>query len=194
MPRALTAQEKSRQREKLLEVGKEIILTYGIRRFSVDEVAREARMAKGTFYLHFASKEQFLYKLFESIHRHVYSQAELLIKQADGTRDGFRAFVTACFKMPELVFLMNNERDIETLLMSVTDNEFEMFKHSETEMFARILDMVHIDMQTVKAGVVHNYVHLLYLMAGSYLMDKDCLPETLDRITDSLIDYVFGEP
>ena len=192
MPRALTEQEKCRQCERLLDKGKEIILAQGIRKVSVDDITKAAGMAKGSFYLHFDSKEQFLYKLIESVHQHLFVQAEQMIAGMDDMKTNFRSFLNNCFQMPELVFLMKNERDIETALASLPDQELHIFKLAETEVFERFLTMANIDTHRVKPGVVHNYVHTLYLMIGSDLMDKNDLPETIERLTDGLIAYIFG--
>ncbi|MCL2721778.1 MAG: TetR/AcrR family transcriptional regulator, partial [Treponema sp.] len=69
MPRALTEQEKCRLCNRLLEKGKAIVLAQGIKKVSVDDIAKAAGMAKGSFYQHFESKEVFLYELINDIHK-----------------------------------------------------------------------------------------------------------------------------
>ena len=163
MPRALTEQEKIRQIELLLEKGKDIVFEQGIRKISVDDITRAAGVAKGTFYQHFESKEQFLYKLIINVHCQMFIQAEQVISGQKDIATGFRSFITNCFHMPELAFLIKNEREIESVLVSMPDQDFKTFKRTETGVFEKLLDMAHIDPQKVKPGVVHNYIHTLYL-------------------------------
>jgi len=49
-----------RTREALLEAGREIAEREGLRQISVAAVASQAGVAKGTFYVHFADREEFV--------------------------------------------------------------------------------------------------------------------------------------
>ncbi len=51
--------EKQMQKKYLLEIGKVLLLQYGIKKTTVDDIVNEANIAKGTFYLYFKSKEDF---------------------------------------------------------------------------------------------------------------------------------------
>lgn len=84
-PRVLTLKEKQRrEREALiLKVAEEVLAEKGYRDTSVDEIAARVGIAKGTVYLHFASKEELVVALFERdmqnflqvVARHVASTA-----------------------------------------------------------------------------------------------------------------------
>lgn len=57
MPRALTPAERDRVRETLLEAGRRRFMASGVRKTSIAELADDAGIGKGTFYLFFDSKE-----------------------------------------------------------------------------------------------------------------------------------------
>ncbi len=197
MPRALTEKEKCAQCQKLLEKGKDVVLAYGIRKVSVDDVAKAAGLAKGTFYQHFASKEQYLYALIEKIHHETFSQAEKAVlvglsKNGGDMRANVRGFLQKLFYMPEMVFFLENESDINTLFETVPNQELQSFKQIEEGLFEGILRLAGIDAQKVKPGVVHNYIHALFLVKGSPYMMEDDLQETLDLMMDGLFSYIFG--
>ena len=59
-------------------------------------------------------------------------------------------------------------------------------------MFERLLKLAGIDTEKIKPGIVHNYIHAMYLTMGSDLMVKDTLSETCEQMMNSLIDYIFG--
>ncbi|MDH2424429.1 helix-turn-helix domain containing protein [Sphaerisporangium sp. TRM90804] len=46
-----------RRAEQILDAAAELLVAYGYRRITIDDVARRAGVGKGTVYLHFASKE-----------------------------------------------------------------------------------------------------------------------------------------
>lgn len=195
-PRALSVKEKSAQRKRLLEKGKDVVISYGLKKVSVDDIAKAAGFAKGTFYQHFDSKELYLYALIEKIHVEAFSQAEKIIYNGlSGEGDlkkNARAFLQKLFYMPEMIFFIRNEPDIGALFAAVPNQELQSFKQMEESLFEGILRMGGIDTTKVKPGVVHNWIHTLFLMKGSEYMAEDDLEETADLIMDSLISYIFG--
>ena len=196
MPRALTEQEKCVQCQKLLEKGKAAVVSHGIRKVSVDDIAKAAGMAKRTFYQHFESKEKYLYALIEKIHNDAFSQAKQIIfsgtSDGDSLRTNVTSFLKSLFTMPEMAFLIQSENEIVDLFETVPNQELQSFKQMEADLFGGLLQLAEIDTKKIKPGIVHNYVHALFLMMSSDLMTEDDLPETVDLITDSLISYIFG--
>lgn len=63
MPRSFTAEESDRIRERLKEAGRESFARRGVRRTTVEELARAAAISKGAFYRFFDSKEALLLTL-----------------------------------------------------------------------------------------------------------------------------------
>ena len=65
MPKALTDEQKDQMRSSLLEAGRQAFAQFGIRKTTVDDLAKLAGMAKGSFYRHFASKEELYVSIFK---------------------------------------------------------------------------------------------------------------------------------
>jgi AcrR family transcriptional regulator len=192
MPRALTEKEKCIQCDILLEKGKEIVFRYGIKKTSIDEIAKAAGMAKGTFYHHFESKEDYIYKLLWKIHQHFFSQAEQVLRDKENLRENIRTFLINLFYMPELVFLIKNHDELHALLEANPSKDSTDIYQKEIEMYKHLIISAGIDTQKVKPGVVSNYVHTLFLMMNSDLMKKDALDETFNYMIDCLVKYIFG--
>jgi AcrR family transcriptional regulator len=192
MPRALTEQEKCKQCQKLLDKGKPLVLTHGLRKISVDDVIKAADMAKGTFYQHFQSKEEYLYALIMELHKNIFTQVEKILVETNDIRANARGFFAQLFRIPEMAFFMQNEHDTTWLLESVPNAEIQSFKQLEVGLFEKMLCLAGVDTTKIKPGIVHNYIHALFLINGSDLMMKETLEETVDLITDSLIFYIFG--
>jgi len=66
MPKAFSESERGALRAKLIETGRRILNRRGIKGMSVDEVAKAAGIAKGSFYGFFPSKEVFVLRVLES--------------------------------------------------------------------------------------------------------------------------------
>ena len=123
MPRALTEQEKCRQCQRLLEKGKAVVLSQGLRKTSVDDIARAAGMAKGSFYQHFETKEEFMVELAWHIHRQLFEQAERMLLDGNDIRANARKLLTNLFHMPEMVFFIHNSQEIDELFSAMPNGE-----------------------------------------------------------------------
>lgn len=192
MPRALTEQEKDRQYKKLLEKGVEAILSYGIRKVSIDDITKAANMAKGTFYHHFDSKEKFMIEVIIGLHRQIFARAEQILLDEQNLRDNIKGFMLKLFHMPEMIFFIKHYSEINELVDTLSDQEARATDQIEVDMFEKLLTTLGINTLKVKPGVVHNYMHTFYMIMGCDLMIAEDLPETVELIIDSLISYVSG--
>lgn len=62
MPRAYTEQERAHLKEELRRAGLQSLLVKGVRKTTVDDLVRQVRIPKGTFYLLYPSKEVLLFE------------------------------------------------------------------------------------------------------------------------------------
>ena len=191
MPRALTEKEKCNQCERLLEKGKTAVLSSGIKKVSVDDITKAAGMAKGLFYQHFQSKDEYLLRLIWHVHEQFFSQAEQMILNHKNLQTDTRSFFINLFNMPELIFFIKNHQDISLLMDSLPLNEVKAVEQKELNMYEEMLRLAGINTEKVKPGVVHNYLHTLYMMMSSDLMVKRDLQETFDSMIDGLVSYIF---
>lgn len=67
MTRKITRKQKAEQktRHSILESGVLVIQTYGLKKFTMDKVAEQAGIAKGTLYLYFKNKKELLLSVAE---------------------------------------------------------------------------------------------------------------------------------
>ena len=61
MPKGFSEQEKEMIRRTLLEKGRALFTTYGLKKTSVDELTRATGISKGAFYLFYDSKEELFF-------------------------------------------------------------------------------------------------------------------------------------
>lgn len=81
MATAFTQREREHIHERLQNVGLRCAATIGMKRSTVDEIAREAGISKGAFYGFFASKEHLFLNILELIHNEMYGNAERIFTQ-----------------------------------------------------------------------------------------------------------------
>lgn len=67
MPKAFSEHEKETIRAQMREKGKKLFEKQGIKKTSVDELARAAGISKGAFYLFYESKEELFMEILEGL-------------------------------------------------------------------------------------------------------------------------------
>ncbi|HEY8208380.1 MAG TPA: helix-turn-helix domain-containing protein, partial [Myxococcaceae bacterium] len=68
--------ERGQKKELLMEAAKRCFLLHGYRRTSIDDVAQEAGVAKGTVYLYFRSKEEIFREVSAAVIHKYLTEAE----------------------------------------------------------------------------------------------------------------------
>lgn len=63
MPRAFNERERERIRSQLIEKGRELFASYGLRRTNVEDLTGAVGISKGAFYLFFDSKEALFFEI-----------------------------------------------------------------------------------------------------------------------------------
>jgi len=194
-PRSLTQQEKDRQYTKIFEKGKEVLVRYGLQKTSVDDIVKAAGIAKGTFYVHFKSKEEFVLRALHDFHESYLSEVERLVTEHSTIplKERLRVFIKKMYTAPDFMFFLQNHEELSILLDSISADQETSIENYELSMFAKLLDMAGIDKRVVKPEVLHNYVHIIYFgSCYKEVMSKEYFDVTLDVLTDGLIHYIFG--
>lgn len=178
-----------------MQKGKELLLAYGIGKVSVEDIARAAGMAKGSFYLHFTSKEAFLFVLIRDLHEQYFNLLEQMINinNAENLREHVRKFIKELFRQPEFLFFLKNYRKIEELFDDALHEQSQSLKDMEYATYDKLIKLVGADIKRVKAGVVLNYIHTVFTgVLGNNIIFEQDIPETCDVLIDGLITYIFG--
>ena len=154
-------------------------------------------MAKGTFYNHFGSKEEFFIEIVTQIHAKWFNQAEIYLTGSShgSLKDKLRSFIRECFHSQEfLSFFKYHDEFTEVILNLQTSSNpgLKDLKEMEYAAYERLLKMFHFDTRKVKPGVVYNYLHAMYFgIINVGLLESDCLEETFEALLNGLIEYIF---
>ena len=99
--------------EAILEAAKQLFGHYGYRRTAIDDIAREARIAKGTVYLYFKSKEEIFRALCQQLLDTVLFSAEEARQMAGSIDQRLRRMLAAKFDyLFELVHRSPHAREL----------------------------------------------------------------------------------
>ncbi len=104
----------------ILDTAKKMFGRYGLKKTSIDEIARMARVAKGTIYNYFGSKDHVYLEVLRRETNEIMDKVSSSVAQEISPKDKLSAFARAKFKyMRQAINILNLDREgIENLLPS----------------------------------------------------------------------------
>lgn len=150
MAKAFTEQEADIILQNLKAAARRYAASRGVRKTTVDELAREAGISKGAFYKFYPSKEMLFFEILEDMHTEIYAAAAEVLKQnrANSSADrAAEAVLAACKIMAESGMMDFMEQDAAFLLRKIPAEVQEKHYHS---------DEVHIKELLSNAGLEPN--------------------------------------
>jgi len=93
VPRIFSSQDRAAIRGKLIEVGRDYFQRFGIKKTAVEELAKAAGIAKGTFYHFFESKEDLCMEIFEEEEQAMRAQVSQILSSRAGPKETVRGLL-----------------------------------------------------------------------------------------------------
>ena len=132
---------KPEKMESILDTAKKMFARYGLRKTSLDEVARMARVAKATIYNYFGSKDRVYLEVLRREIDELVEKVSSSVDQETSPRDKLVTFVRAKFRyMRQAINILNLDREgIDKLLPTVEPIRKELFER-EVDIIRSILN------------------------------------------------------
>jgi AcrR family transcriptional regulator len=143
VPRAFTPDERLHITQRLLHAGRQAFAAHGLRRVSVDELARAAGISKGAFYLFYASKEDLLLDIFRQFEADFQRRVlDAVLRPELTPAKSFRALLNAALEVRGSEPLLRNltDEDAEVLLRRVTPEQAVALREADVASVRRFLD------------------------------------------------------
>ncbi len=144
---------KQEKLESILNTARKMFARYGLRKTSIEEMARVARVAKATIYSHFGNKDQVYLEVLRREKDEIVDKVSSSVDQKTLPVDRLVVFVKAKFTyMRQATNILNLDREgIENLLPSAESIRNELF---ESE-----VDIIH---SILKSGIEKGVFYLNY--------------------------------
>lgn len=168
VPRAFSEDERQAIRERLLDVGEEYWGKLGLRRTSVDDLAKASGISKGTFYLFFETKEHFFAAVLERCHARIETEMLRALQLAEGSpRERFVTVVMRLFaqvqQTPWLVSLLCEDGEYQQLMRRVPSGWLPEHIRGDDEQAEQLLRLFDLDAR-VSAGDLSAALRGLFLL------------------------------
>ncbi len=198
MPKPFSENEREHIYERLLEAGRECWERYGIRRTSVEDLARRAGIAKGTFYLFFPGKELLFMAVLEDSHKKIKERLmEVLVAGEGSPRERFVSSVTKLYHEIKqnkwLVSLMSSDDEYRYLLRKLPGEKIEQHivgDDEDTERFLQLFGVADtVDVKAVSAALRG----LFFLLLHREEVGEDRLDSAFRLLLEGLALRIFKE-
>jgi len=132
---------KEEKTESILNTAKKMFARYGLRKTSIEEMARVARVAKATIYSYFGNKDQVYLEVLRREKDEIVDKISSAVGQEALAPDKLITFVKAKFRhMRHATNILNLDREgVENLLPSAESIRNELFE-SEVDIIHSILN------------------------------------------------------
>lgn len=194
MGSAFNAQERSIIIEKLKEVANEQARTVGMKKTTVEELAKKANISKGAFYHFYPSKEHLFFEILIEWHEEMMDVAMMTVRQ---NKDILPASKTASLTIYAIIQALekNNvlpfiENDLETVIRKIPvekvlehgDEDYVLIEEVVKEIGAEITVPVK-----VLVGLLHT---IFYTMANRPKLGEE-YPKILETLVEGVCEKVF---
>ena len=156
-------------RERIIKMAMELILQYGFRKFTIEELAAVLGISKKTVYKHFANKQELISTAIDT-YMEIENRKNLEALKSDGT----------WMEKIEMLCSLESGRKINVALLAELSKYYpaewvkvEQIRTSKGQSFCQLLE------EGVAAGDIRNDINLSMVVL------------TLQKTMDAILDYTF---
>lgn len=194
-PRAFTEQEKEMIRGKLLDAAESFLSTTGIKKTTVEDLAKAGGISKGAFYSFYESKEILFWEALMREHARMHDTINEHIGETRITREVFVGMVGGMYRgfiqKPWILDLI--EGDYEVLMRSIPPELLQQNIEIDNATM-HVFEQSIADNSTVDPMLVSAALRMLFLsVLHRNEIGKEWADEAFMLMLDALADHIFKE-
>ena len=140
---AFTDYETEQLRKALLNETRHCAVALGMKKTSVEQLAKAVGIAKGSFYKFYESKEMLFFAVLEGIHAELYEVADRALCESDGLPPSERAaeaVLAVCRRLSDTGDMVFIEHDAKLLLQRLPDDIKNVHYHDDETHIRQLLE------------------------------------------------------
>lgn len=142
MPK-FTKREKELIHQKLIETGKRLFASFGLKKTNVEDLTKGTGIAQGSFYLFYGSKEELYFEIIQQEEATIREQlSERYFTGEQATKESFKQFLRESvniIKDNPFIQQMYNEDLMETVLRKLPPEKLERHFADDADYFMPLL-------------------------------------------------------
>lgn len=196
MAKAFSEKEKTHIVKRLKDMAEKCLKEGSIRKVSVDELAKEAGISKGAFYIFYRSKEELFFDVINDYHERMeaFLTARLSIPGPKGSPELIKILVgafheTASSFLPKLLA----GRDLELLIRKLPPDVIAGHHSGDAAFFERICSLVPSLEKTDYARYSAAFRGIFLLLLHKNEIGESFFDGVLELLVSGVVRDMFGE-
>lgn len=194
MPVIFNEEKRMNIRASLLKNGFELIKKYGMKKTSIEEIAKSCGIAKGTFYNFFNSKEEFVFEIIQDKRNETKRYfRSLLDKNGHMDRTEVRQYLEHMADPENNLYLYLTAEDIAILHTRLPKGIIPKDEDVKTTT-TLLMDCIKGRSPSCDWRVLANYIKIIALVSlNKDKVIKEALSVNLSGILDLTMEEIFGK-
>jgi AcrR family transcriptional regulator len=194
MARGFTDREKEIIRNDLIDTGRELFGTYGLKKTSIEDLTKGVGIAQGSFYTFFDSKEELYLEVMDREGERIKEKFLKEDKRIERlTRESFRAFFKKALEVVNsnpIIKQMFLEEEVDLLIRKIPPEKMKEYNKRFLHDFLPLIKKWQHE-----GAIINNYrpeviVAVFQTMYHPILHKKDFDDEVFEEMIDLLVDIV----
>jgi AcrR family transcriptional regulator len=193
---------KADVRDAIMDAAERLLSLYGYSKTTVDDIAQEAGIGKGTIYLHFHGKEEIAVSFIDRVNLRIREQLEEIAVSDVSVAQKIRQMLITRV-MVRLESARNHDKSIDELMAAIRPlliSSRKRWHEAESELFARVLREgrangdfdVDDDMMTARMLLLATNALLPYSLCTRQLGERDEIEQTIGQIAELLLNGLLS--
>ncbi|MBW1806974.1 MAG: TetR/AcrR family transcriptional regulator [Deltaproteobacteria bacterium] len=187
--------QKEEKKEAILNAAFEIFKKYGLKKATLDDIAREAGMANTSLYYYFSNKDDLFQALIRRECESMLEQEKKAIAEAHNPKDKFSASWTTFRSMLEYHFDSLSTNEFKNLRESIWEaHEFVNKYQNEHEQLIKQVLQAGIEQSVFKkcdVGLVATSVSACRKGLFQEFIESEMPIDRMSKVMDSLLDLIL---
>ena len=191
MPKAFSEQERQIVGEALRQAGGDLIRRKGLRHVTVEDVTKAARIAKGSFYAFYPSRETLFWDIIKKEEMQLLDQISSVAAEKVDTRAKLHKIFYECFLQENSLAFYLTQEDQDYLIRKLLPELIRDDQKSGQAMIQSILDLCKLDASQESIEMILLMIHSLQYVASTELSRSSSVRSTMLRLmAESFTDHL----
>ncbi len=196
MTKAFTQSNKDLIRRALLQKGREYFIRYGLKKTSVEELAKAAGIAKGSFYKFFDSKEALFMAIHEDSENKMRTDLIQKLESAVEPADKLRFLLKSSFLYLEedpLLRAVFSKEELDNITGFMTSEQFKEHYHQNIWFMEELVRQWQDEgiIRQLNTEVVSNLLgSTFYIFLQKENLGEEMYNRVIDMLVECLVDYI----
>lgn len=199
MTRAFNDREKEIIRQALIEKGRELFLSYGLKKTSIADITRAVGIAQGSFYIFFDSKEDLYFEILQIEEEKIRGSLideQLLNKKL--TKEVFKLFLKEAFKAIEspLIKTLLIKEEYENLVRKLSEEKVKQHLQNDSKEMLPLIEYWQSQgiMKKIPAEIIISSIRTLFVMSlHKKEIGEEIYEETISFYIEALCEQLILE-